>query len=165
MQYYLAQVLSIIACIVLSLSCKQKTQKRVMILQSCETTISIIAVLLFGGYTGVIVLVVALIRNILVILGKASKISTAILVIISISLSIINARTLIDILPAIASAEYTIALYKKDIKTTKIAFAINATLWGIYKATLGAWIYVAFNVTNVIICIYEIAKLKSLSHE
>lgn len=163
MNYYLAQVLSLIACLMLSISCKQKTQKRVMIIQSCETTISIIAVLLLGGYTGVIVLTVALIRNILVIIDKTSKTSTAILVIISILLSIINAKTILDILPAIASAEYTIALYKKDVKITKIAFAINAALWGIYKATIGAWVYVAFNIVNVAICIYEISKLKSLS--
>lgn len=165
MKYYIAQLLSIVGCILLTISCKQKTQKRVMILQCCECILSIIAVLLLGGYTGAIVTGVALIRNLLSATGKNTKLTTIMLVAASIILSLVNSKSILDMIPAIAGVTYTLALYKNNIKITKIAFAINSSLWLIYDLTIGAWVYVAFNALNTAICLYEIHKMKGLNTE
>lgn len=136
-----------------------------MLMQCSECTVAIIATLLLGGYTGAIVTLIALIRNIISAVGKTSKTSTIILIATSVVLSIVNANTLLDILPAIASIEYTLALYKNNVKITKIAFAINAFLWTIYDITIGAWVYVIFNIINIAICLYEVQNLRGLSTE
>lgn len=165
MEYYIAQLLSAVGCILLSISCKQKTQRKVMIIQCSECTVTIIATLLLGGYTGALVTLIALIRNIISAAGKSSKTSTIILITTSVILSIINANTLLDILPAIASIEYTLALYKNNVRVTKVAFAINAFLWAIYDITIGAWVYIIFNIINIAICLYEVHNLRGSSTE
>lgn len=160
---YVAQLLSIVGCILLTVSCKQNTQKKVMIFQCCECVITILSTILLGGITGAIVTFTALLRNIIAAFDKSTKTSTGILVSISIIMSIITAKSFIDILPAIAGVEYTLALYKNNVKTTKMAFAMSAFLWILYDITIGAWVYITFNIVNIVICLYEVHKLNGSS--
>lgn len=160
--FYIAQGLSLISCLFIWISCVQKTTQKILIFQSIETTLGIIATVLLGGWTGALTLIVALIRNITGIFNKTTKITTITCLCGVIILGATKVHSFIDILPIIASAEYTIVLLQNNVKATKIALAINATLWLIYYIPLQGWVYIGKELITIILCIIALIQLMKI---
>lgn len=163
MTIIIANILSLISCILLAISCKKKTQEDVMKYQCIECLFSAASALLLGGITGAIVTLVALVRNLVSLAGKSNIKLSLILASISLALSVFKANSLIDMLPALASAEYTLAISKDNVKITKIAFMINNLMWLIYSVTIYNWVKVIFSTVIITVCIIELKKIKCTS--
>ena len=132
--FIIGEISSFLAATCLAKSTFGRTKKDIVKWQVVEQTFCLISNLSLGGYSGVIVNIVSLVRNILSIKGKFKKnLVLPFLLIIIIFGIIFNNHGWIGLIPLIATIEYTIVLgfYKKS-QNVRLALAINSTLWAIY---------------------------------
>lgn len=132
--FIIGEIFSFIAAICLARSTFGKTKKDIVRWQITEQFFCLTSNLSLSGYSGAVVNIVSLIRNILSIKGKFNKkLVLPFLLIIVIFGVIFNNRGWVGLIPLIATIEYTIALgiYKKS-QNIRLALAINSILWAIY---------------------------------
>lgn len=142
----LAQVFGVLVFITGFLSYKKNDTKEVIIYNGLANGFCAIQYMLLGAYTGVLCLVIAVIRNI--IFSRFKKdIPVIYLVLFIIILIITNFKLVgspIDIIPIINVFLYTIALWTKDIisiKKISLLACIDGVVFNLYKQAYIGVIY------------------------
>jgi hypothetical protein len=159
--FMIGQIFSVIGSIFLIISILKKDSNSVIKYQVFDSFFNMISSLFLYGYMGAIMNGWAFIRNIIFLKNKLSnKIIIIVLIIIGILTFITNKEGWVGYIPFLASAEYSIALNKKEISTKYIKFAllINIFLWLIYMILIVSIPYIITNIFLIILTIIEIRK-------
>ena len=132
-------VCSLLAMITDSVSAAQKTPKAVLLVQSLSQLIYCIGTVVLKGYSGAVQNAVSIVRNFIAIRGPVSKYVEWSLLILGIALGIgFNNLGLMGLLPVIANAQYTIAVFRfrDNERALKISFAISVGLFALFNIAI-----------------------------
>lgn len=150
----LGNIFSLIGSICSFLSTKAKTYKNVLLIQSLDATFFTLSTLCLGGYSGVIVNFVAILRNLSCAFFDLKKFIKYVFIILTILLGLIFMdRAIYGFLPIIASSYYAITmLHTNDVYKLKKALIINNGLWLIYGIIIFDFVSIIFKLISIISC-------------
>lgn len=142
----IGNVCSLLAMISDSVSASRKTTKGVLLVQLLSQIFYGAAGIALKGYSATVQNLVGILRNLVAIRSKRSKVIEWILIALAVGLGILfNNRGWVGWLPILANLEYTLAIFwcKDNERVLKFTFLINAFLFIIFNAIL-------FNIVGVI---------------
>jgi len=171
----IANILSLLGNLLFTSSSIVKNKKKILLLQSSNYVLAIIAEFLTNAYSGLVQEAVSLIRNIIFLFIKINKkIIKLILTLICVIVAIV-VGTIINIifsdnvwygyLPIAATIVYTffivLVFIIKFKETTvellmKLGMIINSIIWIIYGYFIKLYPVMIFNVLNITLCIISI---------
>ena len=151
-------VMSFISATFLGISTFQKSKSDVLKFQILDGSFNVLSNLFLGGYSGCIVGIICLIRNLLVVNKKIGKVTGALIVSTILILGIkFNNRGLIGYLPIIAGIQYSLTvIIAENANTIKRALIVNLLLWCIYNLFIFS---IPLFVTQLILLVITIANL------
>lgn len=163
----IANILGILSGVFCIASTFTKTKKKLIVVQSCDSTCNLIACILLGGISGATVTICGLLRNILCYFKEISKKTSFIIVVITgIFATIVNNKSILGILPVLAAVIYAwIICTKTDVKTILAGLVINNTLWLIYKIIILNYTGAIMNAIIIATSIYNIYNKKEKQEE
>lgn len=159
-----ALICSALAAITTLLSSLCKTKKNIFLFQCINKIFGILYTLLLRGYSGMIINILALVRNFLTLKNKMTiKIQAFICILMFVIGAIVNNRGLLGYLPILSSIEYTVIACrnKSTVKMVKIALLINMIMWGIYDFIIKSYPTFITDVIISLICIKQLIDKKS----
>lgn len=177
-QYIISQVLTIISYIFLASTYHVKERKTVLKLNCISQIAFIVAYIFLGAWSGLMMAIVALARNIIYIIDEnkngtrenTNKIDIAILVImyiICILSAVFTYEGIFSLLPIIATMLYTYAVFQKNIKTYKLLGIPTEILWTCYNIYIKSIVGIVLEVIMLTNCftgyIMEVKKNKVTS--
>ena len=133
-QIVLGNMISFAAAVMLFLVCYTTDTNKIYRYQIEENMILCLSSLVFGSYSGMITLSLAIFRNILLMKDKYTK-NWMILfsIVITAGGVMVNTKGLVGLLPVIATLVWTVSnYYFRDFLHVKIFLLINIALWTIY---------------------------------
>ncbi len=155
-----ANILAFIASLFMVYSGILKDKKRIIKVQAIEIFIFIVSDILVAGYSGAVINLINLIRNILVYYDKFDKKCIVLILVLStISVLAFNNLGFIGLLPLFATYIYAIFMNTKDIKCFKIVMIISMLLWATYDMTIGLYTSLAFDILTIISCLVTLLML------
>ncbi len=154
-------ICSLMAMVTDSVSASRKTARGVLLVQTLSQLFYGMSAIILKGYSAAVQNGVSLLRNILAVskYRKRLKWLEMLLILTGVVLGLcFNNRGAVGLLPIIASLEYALAVYffENDERSLKIAFLINAVLFGIFN---GAVLNVVGVIANIIVVISVTAFL------
>lgn len=133
-QIVLGNMISFAAAVMLFLGCYTTDTSKIYRYQIAENMILCLSSLVFGSYSGMITLSLAIFRNILLMKDKYTKNWMILLsIVITAGGVMVNTKGLVGLLPVIATLVWTVSnYYFRDFLHVKIFLLINIALWTIY---------------------------------
>ena len=160
MRLIIGNIIALLASLLFVYSGILKQKNKILIAQSIQKGLSTISNIVLKGYSGAIIHVISLIRNLLCYYEKLNIVSKIIITLITIALTIIfNNLGLIGLLPLISSLIYLWFMDVKDIIKFKYLMLITIILWGIYDLTVKSYTSFAFNIFSAITIIISIIQI------
>ncbi len=144
-----------------ALSASRKTAKGVLWVQNASQAIYFTSAVVLKGYSGAVQNVMSILRNLLAISGKSSKVVEWSLTVLGVVLGIVfNNIGIMGYMPIIANLQYTIAVFrfKDNERALKISFAIAAFLFALFSLAIRNYVGVATNLTVMVITIIFLLK-------
>ena len=143
-QYIISQIITIISYIFLAATYHVKERKTVLKLNCISQIAFIIAYIFLGAWSGLMMAMVALIRNTVYIIdenkngtrentNKTDIVILVIMYIICIISAIFTYEGIYSLLPIVATLLYTYAICQKNIKTYKLLGIPTEVLWTGYN--------------------------------
>lgn len=143
-QYIISQVFTVISYIFLALTYHSKSRMTVLTLNFLSQIMFVVSYILLGAWSGLAMVIVALIRNIIFIVdekknGKREQMNRLDIVIlimmyiISIASAIFTYEGFFSLLPVLATLIYTYGVCQKNIKTYKLLGIPTELLWTCYN--------------------------------
>lgn len=175
--YLISQIFTIISYIFLASTYHVKSRKTVLKLNCISQIAFIVAYILLGAWSGLMMAIVALARNIIYIIDenkngmrkKTNKTDIIILVImyiICILSAIFTYDGIFSLLPVIATMLYTYAVCQKNIKTYKLLGIPTELLWTGYNIYIRSIVGIVLEVIMLTNCftgyIMEVKKNKKV---
>lgn len=164
MQIVIGNIIALIASIIMVYSGYLKKKKQILYTQTIQIGLSVVSNIVLGGITGAIINAISCIRNILCYKEKLNNLAKAILIILSVVLSLIfNNIGFIGFLPVISTVTYILLMNIKDIIKFKYLIIFTMILWLIYDVYIKSYTFACFDFMNVVanlISIYQIKKRK-----
>lgn len=160
-------VSSLLAMVTDSVSAYKKTPRGVLLVQTLSQLFYGASAVLLKGYSAAVQNGVSILRNLLAVssLRHKMKYLEMGLILLAVVLGLcFNNRGVIGLLPVIASTEYALVVYfvEDNERTLKIAFLINAVLFGIFNAYVLNFVGVVANIIVIInILIFLIKNSKA----
>lgn len=142
-----------------SISSSKKTINSMLWMQNASQLFYGVGSILLKGYSGTVQNVICIIRNLTVIKGIKSKFLEWALVILGIVVGLVfNNLGFIGLLPIIANAQYSIAVFKfkNNERILKISFLITALLFAVFSISI--WNIVGM-CTNLVVAVSTIIFL------
>jgi len=160
-EYIISQIFTIISYIFLASTYHAKKRKNIIILNCLVQIAFAIAYILLKASTGLAMSIVALSRNIAMMInenqkGKMKKINVTILlptVIASIVLSMFTYEGFWSLLPVIATILYTYAICQTDIKKYKLLGIPIEIMWVCYNIYIKSIFGIILEIVTLISCI------------
>lgn len=130
----LGNIISFAAAIMLFLGCYTTDTRKIYIFQIAENAILCLSSVVFGSWTGLITLLLAIFRNILIMRDKYSKAwMVGISIVITVSGIWVNTKGAVGWLPILATLIWTIGnYYCSDFIRVKLFLLINTMIWCVY---------------------------------
>ena len=164
MEYIISQITTAISYIILASTYQAKKRKTVLFLNCLVQVCFSIAYVLLNAWSGLVMCVVALTRNIIFMIdentngkkeniNKLEKIILIGTIIVSIILSIPTYEGLYSLLPIIATNLYTYAVCQKNMKTFKILGIPMETLYLVYNIYIKSILGIIAETIILISCI------------
>lgn len=157
----LGNAFALIASIIMATSGVVKDGKKFLICQNAQLGLSTISNLILGGYTGALLNVVSIGRNILCYNNKFTKTFKIVIVIIQVvGCLLANNIGWIGLCPLISVLVYTLFL-TTDAKKLKLLTASTVILWAIYDFYIQSYTAFAFDIFTMItnlVGLYRVQK-------
>lgn len=171
-----AQIVGVLAMIVVFISFQQKFQKGIVAIQVVSYSLWTLYFFLLGAYTGCIMNGVAIFRNVIFAQRDKKKWASHMgwvygIVGICIAVSILNVtvltkpnertvtKLLIEIFPILGTALTTIGLRMEKASTVRIYCLISMPLWLVYNVYSVALSAVVTDITTILSLVIAIARL------
>lgn len=156
--FLIAQIFSAIGAVLLLISTFSDTKKKMLGIQIFDAASNTIADALLGGWSGVMLNIIGIVRNITTIKGdgKTNKALLSVLVFFTIVVTVMLNPS--GFLPLIAELEYTIVVSRCDLFKSKIALSLNLFLWLFYDILLQSYPVAIADLIILISSLFAIAK-------
>ena len=156
--FLIAQIFSAIGAVLLLISTFSDTKKKMLGIQIFDAASNTIADALLGGWSGVMLNIIGIARNITTIKGdgKTNKALLSVLVFFTIVVTVMLNPS--GFLPLIAELEYTIVVSRCDLFKSKIALSLNLFLWLFYDILLRSYPVAIADSIILISSLFAIAK-------
>lgn len=156
--FLIAQIFSAIGAVLLLISTFSDTKKKMLGIQIFDATSNTIADALLGGWSGVMLNIIGIVRNITTIKGdgKTNKALLSVLVFFTIVVTVMLNPS--GFLPLIAELEYTIVVSRCDLFKSKIALSLNLFLWLFYDILLQSYPVAIADLIILVSSLFAIAK-------
>lgn len=150
--------LTAIGAVLLLISTFSDTKKKMLGIQIFDAASNTIADALLGGWSGVMLNIIGIVRNITTIKGdgKTNKALLSVLVLFTIVVTVMLNPS--GFLPLIAELEYTIVVSRCDLFKSKIALSLNLFLWLFYDILLQSYPVAIADLIILISSLFAIAK-------
>lgn len=135
----IGNLISLLQVACLTLSCCAKTRRKVYALQMTEASLSALATVFFGAWSGLTTVLIAIYRNWRTMEDRFSAAEMVITAVLTVVIGVaVNTNGFIGLLPILATLELTaFNHYAHGIRLTKIGILINVLLWCIYGFGIG----------------------------
>ena len=160
-QILLGNIISFAAAVMLFLGCYTTDTRKIYIYQIAENAILCLSSVVFGSWTGLITLSLAIFRNILLMKDKYSKgWMIGISIVITVSGILVNTKGAIGWLPILATLIWTIGnYYCQDVLRVKIFLLINIMIWCVYFFIIWDFSSGIAQIITGIICLQSIYRV------
>lgn len=161
MDFIVAQILGVIAPIMVIIAAQAKTKKGYLLLYEIAYALFVINMVLLKGYAGAINNAILIFLTIIANKYENKKIPRHIMVIFLVIIIICNFITfqnLYSILPAIASIIYLIILMNDNMKKIRKYNLVLRSLWIIYDFVIMAYTTFILDIISLISTIVSIIK-------
>ena len=143
-KYWIAQVLVVIAYILLGIGLRRKKRMEILAFSSIYQTLMVIQFALLSGVMGIIASIIAVFRNLLFMYtekkGRANpKWVLAVFGIIAIILTIVFYKSPVDILPCVLTLVGIYSYWASSTKVTRIGNIIISMCYILYAIPLKSW--------------------------
>lgn len=157
----IGNILSSIGVVFLTISSVVQDKRSTVFYQIFDCFFCTLSNIALGGFSGAVVTLAALIRNVLVYFGKNTHLTTVIIAsIMTIIGALVNQHGFIGWLPIIASIQYTLWLgwgFTSN-KSIKLALAINLIIWIIYDWIIMAFPAMTADLIILVLCVISYCK-------
>ena len=133
-----------------ALSASRKTVKGVLWTQNASQAIYFIGTVLLKGSSGAVQNVMSILRNLLALSGKSSKVLEWGLSLLGVVLGIaFNNIGIMGYMPILANLQYTLVVFrfKKNERAIKISFMIAALMFSLFSLAIQNYVGVVTNLT------------------
>ncbi len=162
----IGNILSFISVVFLALSTQKNDKHQIMLYQVFDCLFTALANIVLGGYSGAVVTLIGVLRNLLSYYDKMTRSAAIWLSVLMVVIGIaVNTHGIFGFLPIIASVQYTLYLgfcFKKA-SGVKLALAFNLAIWVIYNLAILA--IPGFITDAVIFVLSVIGYFRSLKSE
>ena len=156
---YLAQLFGFFALVILIISFQNNNKKTLLKYQIFSSLFFSIQYLCLNAITGCLMNLMTMIRNIIYkMLKKTPLLFVSLIIIIMIILSVFSYNGLISLLPTIAVILYSVALWQKNLKITRITEIISCSLFIIYNINVLAIIGLISTIIELLFAIIAVYK-------
>lgn len=163
MSVIIGNIISLLASVLMTYSGYIKSKGKFLIVQIIQMSLSALSNFILGGITGTIINLVNIIRNVLCYKNKLNKYSIALILTLSISLSLyFNNLSFIGLLPLLSTILYTTLMNVKDIKKFKYLTITTMLLWLIYDICIMNYVSALFDLLTIgsnSIAIYQLKNI------
>jgi hypothetical protein len=161
-----ANIIDFIAALIQVVSGSIKQKSRILMVQILQLLLQAVSMLLLGGITGAVSNVLSCYRNYLCYQGKLSAFWKAILIGVSVVMTILlNDQGLWGILPAVVCAVYILLMDIKDPIKFKLLVTLSFIPWMFYHFVLGSYTGAFFDaatiITNTVTLVVMMAEKKA----
>lgn len=164
LQLICGNVVALIGSILMVCSGIVKNRRKIIYIQTLQILCFTISDLILGGFTGAIVNLISIIRNILCYKDKLTNNIKIIIILISIVLSLsFNNLGFLGLLPLISTVVYTCFMNVKDTIKLKFLIIFTMIMWLIYEFIIHAYTSALFDFFNIIantVTIYQLVHKK-----
>lgn len=156
---YLAQLFGFFALVILIISFQSNNKKTLLKYQIFSSLFFAIQYLCLNAITGCLMNLMTMIRNIIYkMFKKTPLLFVSLIIIIMIILSVFSYNGLISLLPTIAVILYSVALWQKNLKITRITEIISCSLFIIYNINVLAIIGLISTIIELLFAIIAVYK-------
>lgn len=143
-KYWIAQVLVVIAYILLGVGLRRKKRMEILAFSSIYQTLMVIQFALLSGVMGIIASIIAVFRNLLFMYNEKKgrtnpKWVLAVFGIIAIILTIVFYKSPVDILPCVLTLVGIYSYWASSTKVTRIGNIIISMCYILYAIPLKSW--------------------------
>lgn len=161
MRLFLGNFISFIASVFMIYSCLQKEKEKVFYFQFIQSALLSFSSIFFNSYSGMISYTICAVRNLLVSREDFNYNSMLVSILLTLIIGLYtNNLGLIGLLPIIATIQYTLCSFIKNIILIKLSIIINSSIWSIYSFFINNLVTGVIELIIVFIATYSIFKLK-----
>lgn len=135
-----------------------KTYKKTVKISIIRSAIQTLAYAFLGGFNGVIVSMMAIVRQIFLYQKKFTDTIVAVWILASAIINIAFANSLADLFPFVGTVQFTLMVKKQDTISLKYATFINTLIWSVYHIAHRTYVYLLFDVISTIIVVVRLKK-------
>ena len=137
MEFYIAQAISILTCIVAVVMVQLKSMKQILTGQIIANLLSASTYFLLGGLSGAGICFVAIVQSVVMYIYDAKKIKPHLTVVIGfiaayILCSVVYYKSPVDIFSALAAIAFAMSVVQTKPQTSKCWYCLNPFFWLIY---------------------------------
>ena len=166
MHVAIANIIALIASILMVYSGMIKKKQKVLYIQSIQIGLLVISNLVLNGLSGAIINAISFVRNILCYKDKLGLKEKIVITISSILLIIyFNNLGLIGLLPLISSIVYLWLMTIKEIKKFKMLIIFTMILWGVYDFTIQSYTSFIFDILTILTNTISIIRIKGVERD
>lgn len=163
-QLIYGNVVALIASLLMVYAGTIKDRKKIIYIQTLQISTFTLSALILGGYTGAIVNLISIARNILCYKDKLTNSMKAILILLSIIFSLLfNNLGFLGLLPLISTVIYTLFMDVKSAIKLKLLIVFTIMFWLIYDILIHSYTSAVFDFFTMIfhtITICQLSKKK-----
>lgn len=146
-----ANIIAFIASIIMVLTGLLNNKKQILFVQGIEIILFMTSDIIIGGYSGAVINLLSLVRNIIVYKDRLNITSKVLLLISSTALTLyFNNLGLIGLLPLASMYIYVLFMNTKDIKKFKILMIVTMFMWATYDMTIKLYTSLTFDILTII---------------
>ena len=155
MRIFIGNCFSFAASVFMSLAAYTDGKRRMLIYQTVDCFLLAIAQVIFGVTSGAAVLMLAALRNILMLKGKFGFGMMLIFLAAAVTLgTLTNNSGLLGFIPIIATLVLTVGLYAADsARGTKLVVFLNLLIWSVYSFVISDFATGVSNGASALICL------------
>lgn len=164
MQLICGNIVALIASMLMVYSGSVNNRKKIIYIQTVQILAFTLSNLILGGFTGAIVNLISLVRNVLCYKDKLTNDKKLILILFCIIFSLcFNNLGFLGLLPLISTVVYTCFMDVKNTIKLKLLIIFTMILWLIYDTLIRSYTSAIFDVFSIIansVTIYQLYHKK-----
>lgn len=157
----LGNIISFAAAVMLLLGCCTTDTRKIYTYQIAENGILCLSSVVFGSYSGLLTLSLAIFRNVLIMENKYTRNwMIGLSIVITAGGVLLNTKGLAGLFPVLATLIWTVAnYYFRDVFCVKIFLLINIALWTIYFFVIWDFSSGIAQVVMGILCVISLYRI------
>ncbi|MBR2704863.1 MAG: YgjV family protein [Clostridia bacterium] len=160
-QVIIGNVIALVASIIMVYTGYIKIKEKIILWQTVQIGLSVVSNIVLGGITGAIINALSCVRNILCYKDKLGKKEKAVLIALSIGLSIaFNNIGWIGILPVVSTVLYILFMDIKNVRLFKYLTITTMILWMSYDFYIKCYVAGTFDCLCLIANVIALIQLR-----